>query len=85
MIGITPGGLISFVSEPYSCRSSDKVIFEQSGLINKISYPDAIMVDKGFLIDSICKINNIKVIRLPFLKNKRQFYKEEALLTKDIA
>lgn len=43
------------------------------------------MVDKGFLIDSICNTNNIKIIRPPFLKNKRQFSKEEALLTKDIA
>ncbi|XP_015374594.1 PREDICTED: uncharacterized protein LOC107169384 [Diuraphis noxia] len=28
MIGITPGGLISFVSEPYGGRSSDNAIFE---------------------------------------------------------
>lgn len=28
MIGITPGGLISFISKPYGGRTSDKVIFE---------------------------------------------------------
>lgn len=89
MICIIPGGLIYFVSKPYRNRTSVKVIFEQSRLITKMSYPDAIMVDKRFLIDNIYNINNIKYyynnIRPPFFKNKRQFSKEEALLTKDIA
>lgn len=46
--------------------------------------PDAVMVDKGFLIN-ICNSHNIQVIRPPFLRNKLQFSKEDALLTKDIA
>jgi len=55
LVGITPGGLISFISKPYGGRSSDKAIFEQSNIIENIQPPDAIMVDKGFLIDDICK------------------------------
>lgn len=85
MIGISPGGLITFISEPYGGRASDKVIFEQSCIVNKMSKDDAIMVDKGFLIDTICNKHEIKVIRPPFLKNKDKFSKEEALLTKNIA
>lgn len=54
MTGVSPGGLITFISEPYGGRASEKVIFEQSGLINKLEKgKDAIMVDKGFLIHQI--------------------------------
>lgn len=43
------------------------------------------MVDKGFLIDDICLKHNIKVIYLLFLRNKKQFDKQEALLNSKIA
>lgn len=46
---------------------------------------DAVMVDKGFLIDDICKPKEITVIRPPFLRNQKQFNKEDALLSKKIA
>jgi len=46
---------------------------------------DAIMVDKGFLIDDLCIEKGIELIRPPFLKNKIQFSKAETLLNKDIA
>lgn len=43
------------------------------------------MVDKGFTIDNECLANNWKCYRLPFLKEKRQFSKLEAILTSKIA
>jgi len=85
LIGISPGGLITFISEPFGGRASDKAIFEQSGLINKMEHPDAVMVDKGFMIDDLCKQKKIEIIRPPFLKNKKQFSMDEALHSKDIA
>lgn len=85
MIGISPGGLITYISKPYGGRASDKVIFEQSNLIEMMEHSDAIMIDKGFLIDNCCARNNIQIIRPPFLKSKKQFSKTEAILTKDIA
>lgn len=85
LIGISPGGLITYISKPYSGRASDKAIFEQSNLIELMQKPDAVMVDKGFLIDDICKKKYITIIRPPFLKNQKQFSMEDALLSKNIA
>ncbi|XP_028146882.2 uncharacterized protein LOC114340340 [Diabrotica virgifera virgifera] len=86
MTGISPGGLITYVSEPYGGRASDKTIFEQSNIILKLdSSKDAVMVDKGFLIDDICNQFKIELIRPPFLKNKKQFSTDEALLNAKIA
>ena len=46
---------------------------------------DAIMVDREFTADKLCKDHDIKLIRPPFLKEKLQFSKEEALLGAEIA
>lgn len=54
MTGVTPAGLLSFVCQGYGGRVSDKFIFENSQLINLLEEGDAIMADKGFLIDSVC-------------------------------
>lgn len=85
MTGVTPAGNISFISKPYGGRTSDKAIFEQSNLKNLLQPGNAVMVDRGFLIDDMCEMNGWKCIRPPFLKNKKQFTKSEAILTSKIA
>lgn len=78
MVAVTPAGLISFVSEAYGGRASDKIIFEQSGLISSLKpNEDAIMVDRSFLIDEIFPENGIKLIRPPFMRNRKQMSLQE--------
>lgn len=84
LIGITPGGLISFVSAGYGGRASDKKIFEESNLLEMLEPLDSVMVDKGFLIKSACKDKGVNVIQPPFLR-KNQLSKEEATLSLEIA
>ena len=55
------------MSKCYGGRASDKVIFEQSKIIEKLNKKDTIMTDKGFPIDDICKQHNIKFVRSSFL------------------
>lgn len=43
------------------------------------------MVDRGFLINEVCEVNRWKCVRPPFLKDKKQFSKEESILTAKIA
>jgi len=85
MTAVSPDGLITYVSKAYPGRSSDKAIFEQSKFIEKLDTNDGLMADKGFLIDDICLKNCIQLIRPPFLRSKKQFSKEEALLNAKIA
>ncbi|XP_018577280.1 uncharacterized protein LOC108915667 [Anoplophora glabripennis] len=54
LIGITPQGTISFISEAWTGRSSDKYLTENCGFLNKILPGDIILADRGFLIqDSV--------------------------------
>lgn len=86
MTGVSPAGLITFVSSCYGGRSSDKAIFEQSKIIEKLERSkDSIMVDKGFLIDHICESHGIQIIRPVFLRNKKQFSEKEAKLNIEIS
>ncbi|CAN7951284.1 unnamed protein product, partial [Ixodes pacificus] len=86
MVGVSPAGLITYISSGYGGRASDKAIFDQSGLVDKLLPGiDHIMVDKGFLIDSTCETRLIAVVRPPFLHAKKQLSKAEALATKSIA
>lgn len=85
MTGITPGGILSFITPAYGGRASDKFIFENSKLIDKLEAGDAIMADKGFLIDNVCAQRHIKLYRPTFLKVKTQLSKDEALLNVTIA
>ena len=80
LTGVTPAGDISFVSEAYGGRASDKAIFEQSQLINLLEPGDAIMVDRGFLIDNICQLNGFKIVRPPFLKVKNTLRNQKLLV-----
>lgn len=86
LIGVAPSGLITYLSKPYGGRSSDKAIFNKEKIISLLHYPDAIMVDKGFMIEKECSEHYIKLIRPPFLrKKKKQLTREEAIKTAEIA
>lgn len=80
LIGVTPSGLISYLSKGYGGRTSDKAIFNNENLIEKLEIGDSIMVDKGFLIEKECSENFIKLIRPPFLKKEKQFQTLRKLL-----
>ena len=67
MTGVTPGGMIVGVRETFRGRASDKSIFNQTNVLPLLEITrDAIMVDKGFLVDDECAERRIKLIRPPF-------------------
>ena len=50
LVGITPSGFCSFLSDLYTKSISDKEIIIQSGFPDKLSKEDGVMADKGLLI-----------------------------------
>lgn len=61
---ITPRDLISHVSRGYSGKASDKMIFNSENLIEKFDpYEDAIMVDKGVMIEKELLQRQIQLVR----------------------
>ncbi|CAG5001972.1 unnamed protein product [Parnassius apollo] len=84
-IGITPSGLITEISASYGGRASDKHIVNESGILNKCEFNDGVMVDKGYRIESECNERLLQLVRSPFLSQKKQMTKEDAIRTAEIA
>ena len=53
LIGITPAGTVSFVSNSYGGSASDRFIDENSGFLDKLNQGDVVMADKGFNISDL--------------------------------
>jgi hypothetical protein len=89
MIGVSPAGLITFISNGLGGKASDKFQFNESHLIENIQETFGptrfgIMVDKGYLIEEECFNANIDLF-IPTKKCSSQFTKQVAVETKKIA
>ncbi|XP_056022093.1 uncharacterized protein LOC130054979 [Ostrea edulis] len=51
LVGITPNGAFSFISDLWSGNISDRCITEKSGFLDYIQRSDHVMADRGFLIN----------------------------------
>ena len=86
MVGVSPAGLITYISDGWGGKASDKEIFNGTRLVELLEpYVDGVMVDKGFHIEMELLERGIELFRPPFLRNKSQFSKTEACLTAEIA
>ena len=53
LIGITPNGTISYLSDCYGGRATDVFIVRDSGFLQKLQPPDQVMADRGFKIQDM--------------------------------
>ena len=50
LVGITPSSPVSFLSAGWGGRASDKEITLNSGFLDKVTFGDCVLADRGFLI-----------------------------------
>lgn len=85
LVGINSAGRVAFVSTCKPGKISDKHITDVSKVLKYIPEGWTTMVDKGFLIDDLAGVHDIKVVRPPFLPKNKQFTVQQANLGADIA
>lgn len=85
LIGITPSGSISFISEAFGGRSSDKFITENCGILDKIEDGDVVMCDRGFLIEEVLEDKGASLVIPAFMKARSQLDPIEVEETRNIA
>ena len=61
LIGVSPTGAISFVSELYGGNISDKEITKRSGILKMMERGDEVMADRGFLIEDLVRPYGIRL------------------------
>ena len=85
LIGISPGGAITFVSKLFPGSISDKELTRRSGLLELLQSGDSVMADRGFDIQDYLTPLGVKVNIPPFLKGKIQLDEDERIETRRIA
>ena len=66
LIGVSPCGMIIFLSEGYGGRCSDKFITEDSGFLSHLKQGDLILCDKGFQISECVQTQGATLLRPAF-------------------
>ena len=85
LVGISPMGGVSFLSDTYEGSISYKQIFVKSGLLDLLQPGDLVIADRGFLIKDILQERKVDLNIPPFLGKRDRLTAKEEVLTKRIA
>lgn len=84
LVGVTPNGQVSFLSDLWGGRVSDKQITRESGVLALLDSGDNVMVDRGFDIRDILPAG-VMLNMPPFLAGRDQLTAAETEETMTIA
>ncbi|XP_065902961.1 uncharacterized protein [Dysidea avara] len=85
LLGIAPQGIVSFVSECWGGRVSDKHLTEQCGILKKLLPGDVVLADRGFDIAESVAMMQAQLHIPAFTKGKQQLSAMEVESTRKIA
>ncbi|XP_068204708.1 uncharacterized protein [Palaemon carinicauda] len=84
LIGITPQGVISYISPAWGGRVSDKYLTENCGFMDNL-LPGDVLADRGFDISDSISLRCATVKIPAFLRGKKQLSASEVFNTRKIA
>ena len=85
LIGISPSGVVTFISDLYGGSTSDREITRQSCLLHLLEPGDAVMADKGFDIRYELMLVGAKLNIPPFVRKHAQMSVKDVVKTRQIA
>ena len=85
LIGIAPQGVVTFISEAWGGRVSDKYITEHCGILDKLLPGDVVLADRGFDISDSVGMQQAHLHIPAFTKGKNQLSALEVEQTRSIA
>ena len=85
LVGISPSGFITFLSDCYGGRKTDKFITQDSGFYGNLERDDTVMADRGFTIQEELLHHYCHLVIPPGKHAKSQMTESECLKTKTVA
>lgn len=88
LVGISPRGMITFVSDAYGGSCSDRQLVQASDLLQKdgmFSEGDSIMSDRGFNVQDLFCLRGVHLNLPSFLRNTNQLPSEVVIKDRRIA
>ena len=85
LVGVSPGGALTFISQLYTGHISDREIVTRSRFLNlPFDRGDSVMADKGFTVEDLLSLG-VSLDITPFFGSKGQISPQEVVETKSIA
>ncbi|KAL9975925.1 hypothetical protein ACROYT_G013144 [Oculina patagonica] len=85
LVGITPTGTFSFVSNFWTGSTSDRRITQESGFLDKLEEGDEVMADKGFNISDLIIRRKATLNIPPLAQGGKQLSRNKVTTTRRIA
>lgn len=85
LVGITPNGCFSFISDSYGGKASDKFIVEDSGFLRLLQPGDQVMADRGFQIEDLLAFYQCRLAIPPSCHTTLQMSRDDVVETSKIA
>jgi hypothetical protein len=88
LVGVSPRGDVSHISEAYGGAASDRQVIERSELLadpQKFKLGDSIMADKGFVVQDLFLMRGVHVNIPTVMKGMSQLPPEKVLRDRNIA
>jgi len=85
LVGVTPGGLVSFVSDAYGGSTSDRQIVERGNLREITDPGDSVMADKGFDVQDLFAPHDVTINIPTFFKKRNRFGHKTVMRDRKIA
>lgn len=85
LIGLSPQGVITYISEAWGGTTSDKHIIENCGLLDLLSQGDVVLADRGFDIADTLSLYCAELHVPAFTKGKKQLSALEIESTRKLA
>lgn len=71
LVGIAPNGLISYISECWGGKVSDKQLVLLTDFTKKLEYGDAVMADRGFNVTEELAVLGVTLVVPSYTKRKK--------------
>ena len=84
LVGCSPNGALTYLSDVYGGRITDKELTRRSGLMVKLDRGDSIMADRGFEVDHLLP-EGVQCNIPPFLDGRPQLEPHQVISTRQIA
>lgn len=72
LIGVAPTGTVCYLSKAWGGRVSDKIITQESGFLEHLTFGDCIMADSGFNVEKDLALHGAKLLIPAFTRGKSQ-------------
>lgn len=85
LIAITPFGTISFLSQCWGGRVSDKNLTQNSGFLQLLEHGDVVLADRGFTIRDDVGVHGAKLQIPAFTRGKKQLPQRDVEMSMKLA